>query len=104
VPDEVRITAPGVDLGFGPLGFGEPTNPSTMDWNLHHGSLTPSDSYCAEDNRYHVRSLNEWTGTGFIGFAPWTSNRIGQVKVQLQTLTADGSWNVVGHKTVSVAE
>ena len=65
----------------------------------------PSDHFCAEDNGHHAYPIAPSEFLGVSGpFAPWTSDKIGEVKVQLQTLASDGTWRVAGHKTVAVAE
>ena len=50
---------------------------------------------CANDNGYH------WA---VVDLRPYASSKIAKVKVQLQTQASDGSWNVAGAQTVSIAE
>lgn len=53
------------------------------------------NSVCADDNGHHA-----WT----VELLPYSSSKIGQVKVQLQTLGNDDKWRVAGSKTVALAE
>ena len=53
------------------------------------------DEKCAGDNSHRY-----WV----IEFGPYESNKIAKVKVQLQTQASNGSWNVAGSRTLSIAE
>jgi hypothetical protein len=53
------------------------------------------DEKCASDNGHR-----HWV----IEFSPYESNKIAKVKVQLQTQASNGSWNVAGLRTLSIAE
>ncbi len=126
--DDVKITTPNFDLGGDAWAFGAPTGDATMLWSIEEGRITPQlvgtlhlnnvEDGCARVNlRYLTESGTFITsrpgGTvcandnGHWEFAvdldPYESNHIGQVKVQLQTQNADGTYNVIGHQTVSAA-
>jgi hypothetical protein len=128
-PDEVKITEPGVDFGSSGYSFGAPTGSGSLAWGLNDGETTahltgtlhldnssgvcarmnlrylteggsfwhsePGGDVCAPDNGHH-----SWT----VDLAPYTTNKITQVEVQLQTLAANGSWVTAGSDTVSIAE
>ena len=127
--DDVRITADGVD--FGGLGFdlGVPQGSGEVSWELDGVKVTPrlggglhlnnSSGVCARVNlRYYMASgvyltkradeerCAEDNGHHFwiIDFDPHESNKIGKVKVQIQTQSSNGSWNVAGSQTVSIKE
>jgi hypothetical protein len=128
--DSVKITEDGVDFGAtntflvtGPTGSG------SLHWGLVNGQVTPrltgsiyinnssgvcsrmnlrylteagtfltskpGGEVCADDNGLHQFTVN---------LAPYTSNKIGKVEVQLQTQGSNGSWNTAGSQTVSIAE
>jgi hypothetical protein len=50
---------------------------------------------CADDDGHHV-----WE----VALSPWSSNKIGQVRVQVQTRSGNGAWSSAGGETVSIAE
>jgi hypothetical protein len=127
--DNVKITEDGVDFGSSSFGVGAPTGSGEIDWDLDDGDVTPrltgslhlnnssgvcarvnlrylteagtfltaraGGSKCADDNGHHSWSVD---------LDPHTSNKIGQVRVQLQTQGNDGSWNTAGSDVVSIAE
>jgi hypothetical protein len=127
--DDVRITEDGVDFGGDGFSIGAPAGSGEMNWDFDDGDVTPrlvgalhlnnssgvcarirlryltdaglllttreDAARCANDNGHH-----EWT----IDFDPHTSNKIGQVRVQLQTQANNGSWLTAGAETVSIAE
>jgi hypothetical protein len=126
--DKVKITADGVDFGNLMFDLGEPGH-GDMSWDLDGAVLAPhlsgglhlnnSSGVCARINlRYYTsagtfltkRADEEFcaddNGHTFriIDISPHASNKIGKVKIQLQTLAANGSWQVAGHQTVSIAE
>jgi hypothetical protein len=59
------------------------------DWTALDQEAAP------EDNGHHF-----W----IIDVDPHESNKIAKVKVQIQTQGSNGSWNVAGSRTVSIAE
>jgi hypothetical protein len=109
--DNVKITEDGVDFGGSGWGTGAPSGSGAMVWKLDDGDVTPNlegflhlnnssgvcarvklryftdaglllttredDAYCASDNGHH-----SW----WIDFEPYESNKVGEVRVQLQTL------------------
>jgi hypothetical protein len=127
--DNVKITEQGADLGGQDFAAGAPIGSAQLDWNLDDGVVEPrltgylhldnsgglcarinlrylteggsfltreaGGEVCAEDNSHHRFSVD---------LAPYDSSKIGKVKVQLQTRGTNGSWNVAGSKTVSIAE
>ena len=127
--DKVKITADGVDFGDLQFDLGAPLGHGNMSWDLDGAVVAPhlsgglhlnnSSGVCARINlRYYTaagtfltkRADEEFcaddNGHTFriIDISPHASNKIAKVKVQLQTLAANGSWNVAGHRTVSIAE
>lgn len=127
--DIVRITADGVDFGDRDFVFGAPPNGGWLDWGLAGAVARPSlTGYLHLNNssgvcaRVNLRYLSESGGflkakpggsvcaadnghqIAHVDLAPYESNKIGKVKVQLQTQANDGSWKVAGSKTVSIAE
>ncbi|HEY1370523.1 MAG TPA: hypothetical protein VGF23_25560 [Gaiellaceae bacterium] len=130
--DNVLITSQGIDLGGDQFSSitAAPTRDATVYWNRGNGAdYTPrlmgymwlnnvaglcarmnlryytesgslltskaGGSYCAPDNKLHAASVD---------LDPYTSSQIGKVEVQLQTQGTNGSWNLVGSKTVSIEE
>jgi hypothetical protein len=127
--DNVKITADGVDLGLYDLDFGEPTSPAIMTWSLSDEGVKPSlygdvmlnnsmgvcarvnlkymtdagyvlveeagHEYCAPDNDLHRYGFT----LGSI-----RSDKLDKVKVQLQTLAANGTWQTAGWETVSIED
>jgi hypothetical protein len=127
--DKVKITQSGVDFGSSGWNGSSPTGSGEMAWGLDGSVVTPhlegtlhinnsaglcarmnlryltesgtflhkehGGDVCASDNGHH-----SWT----VDLDPYDSNKIGKVKVQLQTQGSNGSWNVAGSKTVSIAE
>jgi hypothetical protein len=127
--DKVKITADGVDFGDLSFDLGAPLGHGDMSWKLDGVDVAPrllgglhlnnssgvcarinlryytqagafltkraDDEMCAQDNGHHSR---------IIDFSPHASNKIAEVKVQLQTQASNGSWNVAGSRTVSIAE
>jgi hypothetical protein len=128
-PDNVKITEQGADVGGHDFAANAPVGSAQLAWNLVDGVVEPrltgylhlnnSAGLCA---RINLRFLTE--GGSFltrkaggdvcaddnshqrfsIDLSPYASSRIGKVKVQLQTQGTNGSWNVTGSKTVSIAE
>jgi hypothetical protein len=126
--DSVKITTSGFDFGNDDWGVSGPLGSGTMWWRLEeNGELTPHlmgtlwlnnvNGGCA---RMNLRYLTE--GGAFLraepggtvcshdnarhGFTvdlePWSSNKIGQVNVQLQTQNSNGTFNVVGNSVVHI--
>jgi hypothetical protein len=127
--DDVKITEDGVDFGDSGWSLGAPTDDGDIYWGLTGGVVTPiltgaihlnnssgvcarmnlrylteggtfltaraGGTVCAGDNGHHSWSVD---------LSPYSSDRIGQVKVQLQTLAANGSWLVAGSQTESIAQ
>jgi len=127
--DDVKITQNGVDFGSVGWGIGAPSGDGTMSWGLDEAQVEPDldgaihlnnssgvcarmnlrylteggaflteragGTVCAPDNGHHVFTVN---------LSPYDSNKIGQVTVQLQTLSANGNWSTAGSQTVSIAE
>ena len=127
--DNVKITEDGVDFGGEAWGAGAPTGSGVMSWTIQDGVATPrlrgalhlnnSSGVCARMNlRYLTKSgayLDERSGGTVcasdnghedwdVDLAPWSSNKIGKVRVQPQTLAANGSWQTAGSEVVSIAE
>ena len=128
--DNVRITESGVDFGnenWSSLGY--PTGSGSVSWGLNGSNVTPrlkgvmwinnSAGLCARMNlRYLTEGgafLSEQAGgtvcastnapNGFnVDFGSYSSNKIGQVTVQLQTQGSNGSYSVAGSQTVSINE
>lgn len=127
--DSVKITATGFDFGDEKWGIGGPLGSGTVWWRLEDGQWTPhltgtlhlnnvdggcarmnirylseSGSFltsraggvvCASDNGHH-----EFT----VDLEPYTSNKIGQVNVQLQSQNTNGTFTVIGSSTVTVSD
>lgn len=127
--DAVKITEDGVDFGSYSWGVSAPTGSGTMSWDLDGATVEPQltgtlhinnsagvcarmnlryltesgafltsrsgGEVCADDNGHH-----RWS----VDLSPYASSKIGKVKVQLQTQGSNGSWNVAGSDTVSIAE
>lgn len=127
--DNVKITADGVDLGLGDLDFGEPTSPATMTWSLSDEGVKPlllgdvmlnnSSGVCARVNLKYMTDggyvLTEEAGHEYCapdndlhryGFTLGSirSDKLDKVKVQLQTLAANGNWQTAGWETVSIED
>jgi hypothetical protein len=128
-PDNVRITEQGADVGGHDFAAGAPAGSAQLAWNLEDGVFEPrltgylhlnnSAGLCARINlRYLTEGgslLTREAGGDVcagdnghqrfsIDLSPYDSSRIGKVKVQLQTQGTNGSWNVAGSETVSIAE
>lgn len=127
--DNVKIPENGVDFGSSGWTGSAPTGSGSMAWGLDGGVVEPhltgtlhlnnssgvcarmnlryltqsgvfvtkkhGGEKCASDNGHHSYSID---------LSPYDSNKIGKVKVQLQTQGSNGSWNVAGSETVSIAE
>ena len=127
--DEFKITEDGVDFGDHSFELGAPLGRGAVEWELDGADVAPrlhgalhlnnssgvcarmnlryyaaggafltaraSDEFCADDNGHQARTIN---------FRPHESDKIAKVKVQLQTQASNGSWNVAGSRTVSIAE
>lgn len=127
VADDVKITESGFDFGDEWWGVGAPIGDGHVLWPMEDGRITPllsgtlhlndvaggcarmnlryltesgtfiasraGGTVCASDNDHH-----EFT----VSLDPYTSNTIGKVNVQLQSLNVDGSYSVVGHQVASV--
>ena len=52
-----------------------------------------SEQLCASDNGHHDR---------FVKVDDWGSDKLGEIKVQLQTLSANGTWTTAGSDIASV--
>jgi hypothetical protein len=127
--DKVRITADGVDFGGLAFDLGVPSDSGEMSWELDGAKVTPrlggglhlnnSSGVCARVNlRYYMASGSfltrradeercaEDNGHHFwiTDFDPYESNKVAKVKVQIQTQSSNGSWNVAGSRTVTIAE
>jgi hypothetical protein len=127
--DNVKITEQGADVGGHDFAAGAPLGSAQLDWNLVDGVVAPrltgflhlnnSAGLCARVNlRFYSESgifLTKGRGEAecaednghqrfSIDLSPYDSNKIGEVKVQLQTQGTNGSWNVAGSKTVSIAQ
>ena len=127
--DDVKITEDGVDFGGENWGVGAPTGSGEVSWGLVDGVVTPrltgaihlnnSSGVCARVNlRYLTEGgvfLNERAGGSVcaadnshdswtVDLSPWSSDKIGQVRVQLQTLAANGNWINAGGELVDFAE
>jgi hypothetical protein len=127
--DNVKITADGVDLGLYDLAFGEPTSPATMTWSLSDEGVKPSllgdvmlnnsSGVCARVNLKYMTDagyvLTEEAGHEYCapdndlhryGFTLGSirSDKLDKVKVQLQTLAANGTWQTAGWETVSIED
>lgn len=116
----IKITESGFDFGGETFIAGAPTDDGWLDWLLVDGQLTPSlsghlhlndvrdlcarmrmDYYvggrlwttktggqvCASDDKHH-----EWNVT----LADYTSNKIDEVRVSIEKLTAMKDWTIVG--------
>ncbi len=128
-PDDVKINASGVDFGSNGFGLSSASGPGSLAWGLNDGDTTPhltgaiwlnnSGGQCARVNlRYLTEGGSDLTersgGTvcapdnGLYGWSvdlnPYTSNKIGKVQVELQTLAANGSYVTAGSQTVSIAQ
>jgi hypothetical protein len=120
VTDKIKMTSDGVDFGDEYWGIGAPTGSGTVEWEQGEGmNLTPhihgtlylnnvaglcarldieydadgavlthkqSGRACAPDNGRYAATIDT---------APYTSDRIVDVLVTLQTQSADGSWHDV---------
>jgi hypothetical protein len=127
--DDVKITEDGVDFSSDNWGVGAPTGSGEMSWGLEDAVVTPrlqgaihlnnASGVCARMNlRYLTEAgtfLHEQAGgtvcapdnghhSWDVDLDPWSSNKIGQVRVQLQTLAANGNWVNAGSETVSIEE
>jgi hypothetical protein len=127
--DDFKITEDGVDFGDLSFHLGAPAGKGYMQWGLDGADVSPrvygglhlnnSSGVCARINlRYFTASGGFLTSRAddakcasdndhrywVIEFGPHESDRIAKVKVQLQTQASNGSWNVAGSRTVSIAE
>jgi hypothetical protein len=127
--DNVKITADGVDLGVHDLAFGEPTSPAEMTWSLSDEGVRPSlqgdvmlnnsSGVCARVNLKYMTDAGYvlWEEAGREYCAPdndlhrygftlgsLRSDDLDKVKVQLQTLAANGDWQTAGWDTVSIED
>ena len=122
----VKITEPGFDFGGETFVAGAPTTDGHLEWFLENGQLTPAlqghlhlndvqdlcarmrmDYYlggrlwtttyggqvCAADDKHH-----EWD----VSLADYSSNKIDEVKVSIEKLTATKNWTIVGSQTVKL--
>ncbi len=127
--DNVKITEDGVDFGNSSFSLGQPTGSGSVSWRLDDGVVTPhltgtlwinnSSGVCS---RMNIRYLTEGgtfvtersggtvcaSDNGLHSFSvdldPFDSNKVGKVKVQLQTQGTNGSYSTAGSATVSIAE
>jgi len=127
--NKVKITEDGVDFGDLSLDLGVPLGSGEINWRLDGAEVEPyllgglhinnAAGLCARVNlRYYTAAggfltsradeemcaPNNGHWTRIVGFSPHASNKIAKVKVQLQTQATNGSWNVAGSQTVSIAE
>jgi len=127
--DKVKITEDGIDFGDLSFELGAPIGHGEIEWdldgtdvkprllgglhlnnssgacarvNLHYltvaGTFLASradEELCAPDNGHHLRHID---------FSPHRSNKIAKVQVRLETQGSNGSWNLAGTRTVSIAE
>jgi len=129
-PDNVLITTRGVDFGGWEFSdpFNDPMGSGTLYWNRGDGAdITPrlmgsywlnhSAGVCARMNLvYYTESgsyLDQKPGGAkcapsndpygvSVDLSPYTSTKVAQVVVQLQTQGTNGSWNTAGSKTVTI--
>jgi hypothetical protein len=127
--DDPVLIAPGGGAGFGGAGwlFGAPIGSGSVSWNLENGTLKPhltgtlhlvnNAGTCARMNINYLTDAGGFitSRAGGIVCAPnnnafaWSVNLapyrdvLGQVEVELQTLSAAGAWTTLGSQTVSVA-
>ncbi|MDH5738854.1 MAG: hypothetical protein OEY77_00850 [Nitrospira sp.] len=124
----VKITKSGFDFGGEGFVAGAPTKAGYLAWDLNDGQLKPAlhghlhlkdvrdlcarmrlDYYsnthiflttkygnqvCADNDKRH-----EWD----VNLAPYESNKIGEVKVSIEKLTAKKDWTIVGSETVKLS-
>lgn len=127
--DDFRITEDGVDFGDFSFYLGAPAGKAYVEWGLDGADVKPrvlgglhldnSSGVCARINlRYFTAAGAFLTSRAddekcagdnshrywVIEFGPYESNKIAKVKVQLQTQASNGSWNVAGSRTLSIAE
>jgi hypothetical protein len=127
--DRPKITEDGVDFGESGFAFGEPTASGWASWFIGEdakvepwvsgaihlnnssgvcarinvvyrtdgGTVLSEDAsgrHCAPDNDHH-----DW----WINVRDFRSDKIGQVRIQLQTQASDGSWQTAGSEIASLA-
>lgn len=120
--DSVKVESQGIDFGDGALVFGELTESGDVEWKVDDNEVTPVlkgelhldgfyesqcarlriDYYtsgtvylitrhggkqCASFNNHEVRGID---------LSPWTSDKVGKVKITLQRETSSGSWESLG--------
>jgi hypothetical protein len=127
--DNVKITEDGVDFGSAGWGVGAPNGTGQLSWGLDGVVVEPrlkgaihlnnSSGVCARINLRYLNASGSsltarhggevcandnghdyWT----VDLSPYASTKIAKVKVQLQTQGSNGSWNVAGSQTVSIAQ
>jgi hypothetical protein len=124
---KVKITGSGFDFGGETFVAGAPTDTGYIHWFLANGEITATlagylhlsdvqglcgrmrmDFYsgahiylttkyggqvCASDDKHHYWSVE---------LHPYTSNKINEVKVSIEKLTATKDWSIVGSDTVKL--
>lgn len=127
--DAVKQTEEGIDFGNSGWSLGQPTGDGWVSWGIANGVITPrltgaihlnnSSGECARMNlRYYTESgsflrsepggticspdnsHNSWN----VDLAPWSSNQIGSVTVDLQSLGSNGSYSNAASSNVSINE
>jgi hypothetical protein len=122
--DRPKITEQGVDFGLVDFAAGAPMTGGYVNWYIEDGVVRPdvygyihinnsagmcarlkvryrteggallntdtSETECAPDNGLHSYS---------VGVEEWGSTKVGEVKIQLQTLAANGAWQTAGSAT-----
>jgi hypothetical protein len=126
--DWVQVTGEGADFGDQTFSHGEPSGTGWLSWGQgEDGTLTPhltgtlhldgKKGRCARMNlRYYAENgdfLTEKPGgtvcapdsghhAWSVDLAPYTSNKIAMVTVEVQSQRGDGSWDFVGSDKVYI--
>ena len=124
-----KLTADGVDFGMQDFALGAPMADGYTTWDIDNGVATANaygyihlnnssgvcarlkfryltegglflsehadEEHCAPDNGHH-----SW----WVDFEPTGTNKVGQVRVQLQTLAANGNWETAESRLIDIAE
>ena len=105
-----KITADGVDFGMQDFALGAPMADGDTTWDIDNGVATAnaygyihpnnSSGVCARLKFRYLTEDHSW----WVDFEPTGTNKVGQVRVQLQTLAANGSWETAGSRLIDIAE